>query len=69
MPKMSIVTDKAGKILGSARTGKSKDGKLECGIVPLKGQKVQEVDAPSGIEKVESAAEIHKKLGNLIKKN
>ena len=69
MPKMSIVTDKAGKILGSARPGKSKDGKVECGIVPLKGQKVQEVDVPSGIEKMESTAEIHKKLGSLIKKD
>lgn len=68
MPKMSIITDKAGKVIGAARAGKSKDGKLEGGIIPLSGQKVHQVDVPADVDKMESPAEIHKALGKLIKK-
>jgi hypothetical protein len=68
MQKISIITDKAGKLIGSARTGKSKDGKIESGIVPLKGQSIQEMEVPSDVEKMESPDEIHKALDKLIKK-
>jgi hypothetical protein len=68
MPKMTVITNKAGKVVGSARTGKSEDGQIEFGIVPLRGQKVHEVDVPSEIDKIESPVEKHKALGKLIKK-
>jgi hypothetical protein len=68
MPKMTVITNKAGKVVGSALTGKSEDGQIEFGIVPLRGQKFHEVDVPSEIDKIESPVEKFKALGKLIKK-
>jgi hypothetical protein len=61
-------TNKVGNVVGSARTGKSEDGQIEVGTVPLRGQKVHKVDVTSEIDKIESPVEKHKALGKLIKK-
>jgi|SwirhirootsSR3_FD_contig_31_16207495_length_658_multi_5_in_0_out_0_2 hypothetical protein len=66
--KLTVITDKQGKVIGSARTGKSDDGKIEFGVIPLPGQKHYEVDVPDQI-KVEAPAELHKALAKLIKKS
>ena len=65
MQKRTVITDKAGKVVGSARGGKS--GDIEGGVIPLAGQKIHEVEVPPEIDKIESPLEAHKALGKLIK--
>ena len=66
--KMTVITNKQGKVIGSAETGTSKDGRIKFGVVPLPGQKHHELDVSAKISKIKSPAELHKALGQLIKK-
>ena len=66
MAKNTVITNKAGKIIGSATTGKAQG--VQFGVVPLSGQKLHEVEVPAEIAKTESPSDLLKGLGKLIKK-
>lgn len=66
MLKITVITNKAGKIIGSVSTGKAQG--VEFGVVPLRGQKVHEVEVPAEIKKTEVPAQLLKRLNKLIKK-
>jgi hypothetical protein len=61
--KISVITDKNGKIIGTAHHGvKGKPEAGNGGPVAGPGQKVHVIDLPSELEKVKNAEELHQKL-------
>jgi hypothetical protein len=61
--KLSVITGKGGKIIGTAHHGvKSKPEAGDGGPVAGPGQTVHVVDLPSELEKVNDAEELHRKL-------
>jgi len=66
--KITVIADKSGKVIGTARTGISEDGKVKFGLVPLAGHVHHEVDIPDDVSKIKSAAEFHKSLAKMVKK-
>jgi hypothetical protein len=61
--KLSVITGKDGKIIGTALHGvNSKPEAGDGGPVAGPGQTVHVVDLPSELEKVNDAEELHRKL-------
>jgi hypothetical protein len=60
--KITVITDKTGKVVGTAHYGiKSSPGSGDGGPVAGPHQRVRVIDLP-GVEEVEAAAELHRKL-------
>jgi hypothetical protein len=68
--KMEVVTDKSGKVIATyqppAHPGKD-DPVFHIGAGP--DQTVHEVDVPSEFAKIESAAELYRRLGEHLKRD
>jgi hypothetical protein len=61
--KLSVITGRDGKIIGTAHHGaKSKPDSGDGGPVAGPGQTVHVVDLPSELENVNDAEELHRKL-------
>jgi hypothetical protein len=61
--KISVITGKDGKIIGTANHGvKGKPEAGHGGPVAGPGQKVHVIDLPSELEKVTNAEELHRRL-------
>jgi hypothetical protein len=66
--KITVITDKTGKVVGTAHSIKSKPGAGDGGPVAGPDQTVRVIDLPAELEKVENAAELHRKLQNHLGK-
>jgi hypothetical protein len=65
--KMTVITDKAGKIVGTARQGVAgQPGAGAGGPVAGPEQTVHVIDVPEELENVEDAAELHDRLQTLL---
>jgi hypothetical protein len=60
--KITVITDKTGKVVGTAHRIKGKPGAGEGGPVAGPDQTVHVIDLPAELEKIEDAAELHRKL-------
>jgi hypothetical protein len=60
--KITVITDKTGKVVGTAHSIKSEPGAGDGGPVAGPDQTVRVIDLPAELEKVENAAELHCKL-------
>jgi hypothetical protein len=58
--KITVLTDKQGEIIGTARNGPF-DHEVQVGIAPGKGQTVHRLDVPEDLARM-NAAELHKRL-------
>jgi hypothetical protein len=67
--KMTVITDKAGKIVGTARLGvEAQPGAGAGGPVAGPEQTVRVIDVPAELESVEDAGELHRRLQALLDK-
>jgi hypothetical protein len=67
--KMTVITDKAGKIVGTAHHGV--EGKPGAGVGgPIAGpeQTVDVIEVPKELEQVEDVGELHGELRRLLKR-
>lgn len=65
--KMTVITDKAGKIVGAAHHGvEGQPGAGTGGPVAGPEQTVHVIEVPEELEKVEDAGELHNKLQTLL---
>jgi hypothetical protein len=65
--KMTVITDKAGNIVGTARQGvEGQPGAGAGGPVAGPEQTVHVIDVPADRESVEDAAELHSRLQTLL---
>jgi hypothetical protein len=65
--KMTVITDNAGKIVGTARHGdKSQPGAGAGGPVAGPEQTVHVIDVPEELQNVEDAGELHTRLQALL---
>lgn len=67
--KITVVTDKTGKVVGTAHYGiKSSSGSGDGGPVAGAGETVQVIDLPTELEEVKDAGELHSKLRRHLRK-
>ena len=59
--KVTVITDKTGNVVGTAHF-ENKPGAGHGGPIAGPNQAVQVIDLPAELEKVEDAAEFHRKL-------
>jgi hypothetical protein len=65
--KMTVITDKAGKIVGTAHYGvQSQSGAGTGGPVAGPDQTVHVIDVPAELESVQDAGELHSQLQALL---
>jgi hypothetical protein len=65
--KITVITDKTGKVVGTAHYGiKSSPGSGDGGPVAGPHQRVRVIDLP-GVEEVEAAAELHRKAESIAR--
>jgi hypothetical protein len=65
--KMTVITDKAGTIVGTARQGaEGQPGAGAGGPVAGPDQTVHVIDVPEELENVEDAGELHSRLQTLL---
>jgi hypothetical protein len=60
--KIIVITDKTGKVVGTAHSIKNKPGAGHGGPVAGPDQAVRVIDLPAELEKVEDVADLHRKL-------
>jgi hypothetical protein len=62
--ELTLVLDAAGSIVGVARLtpGESDQGPVNAAIRPLPGQKVQAVELPPELERIDALDDLHKAL-------
>jgi hypothetical protein len=60
--KITVITDKTGKVVGTAHQIKGKPGTGDGGPVAGPEQTVRLIDLPAELEKIEDPAELHRKL-------
>lgn len=69
--KIYVITDASGEVIGTAYMGprEDKDGPVPLVPRPRKaGQRVHEMDYTPELEKLNTAEEVHRAVGKLIKK-
>lgn len=69
--RIFVVTNAKGDVIGSsymAASQRSPDAPSPGRPVPMRGQRVHEIDLPAEFSKIESAVEFHKHLKTLLAK-
>jgi hypothetical protein len=66
--KITVITDRKGKVLGSVRHAAGTKGAPAIGLVAGAGQTAHELELPRNLESVQSGDELHKALAELVKK-
>jgi hypothetical protein len=65
--KMTVIRDKAGKVVGAARHGiEGRSGAGDGGPVAGPEQTVHVIEVPGELEKIEDAGELHSQLQSLL---
>jgi hypothetical protein len=66
--RMTVIVNRHGKVIGSARLEYKKDDKLPFGgrMTPNTDQRVYEIEVPDAIMEVRTAEELHRKLADFI---
>ena len=67
--KLYVITDEKGAVIGTARVGKEaqEGGPIPGRPTPAKGQKLHEVEWTADLEKLETAADLHRAVARMIK--
>ena len=64
--KMTVITGRGGKIIGTARHGEAGPAAGRGGPIAGPGQSAHVIDLPSALEKVESSEDLYRELKRLI---